>query len=379
MPIAGLGQPIEELQERVATILQGCSVSGCHVGPTPQMELDLRRDRFMMAVGRHAITRPDLQLIHPGQPDESYLVMKVEGADGIIGQRMPFDGEPLAEDDIATIREWVRRLGEEDAIHIPEPPVERHAFLGWRAVNLPTDRHVTPRTLLVSIAHRFNPRFDTGYDTFFGLDGSSVIFLSLGLGITDRLLVNLGRSNIDADVELNASYLILRQDDRSMPLSLAARGAVNWLSERPLEGSRLRGEAFKLTTQVILTRAFAGDRGGVALVPGVLFNPAIDEQGEPPLFTLGAAGRWRFRGNMSVLAEWVPIVTGYAQTSTFGNVNRFDSWGGGLEIATAGHVFQIVVTNSVGIATDQYLRGGDLDIRDGHFRLGFNIFRLINL
>jgi hypothetical protein len=78
----------------------------------------------------------------------------------------------------------------------------------------------------------------------------------------------------------------------------------------------------------------------------------------------------------------VPILSGYTETFTVGNFNRFDSWGGGIEIATGGHVFQIVVSNTVGLTSDQYLRGGDLDIADffdGEFRLGFNIFRVLDL
>ena len=37
--------------------------------------------------------------------------------------------------------------------------------------------------------------------------------------------------------------------------------------------------------------------------------------------------------------------------------------------------------NSVGLTTDHYLRGGDLDIAEffnGDFRIGFNIFRVLN-
>jgi hypothetical protein len=117
----------------------------------------------------------------------------------------------------------------------------------------------------------------------------------------------------------------------------------------------------------------------VAVVPGVLFNPASAEEDEGPLFTVGLGGRLNVHGSFALVGEWVPIVSGYARTNTFGNDNRFDSWAGGIEIATPGHVFQIVVSNSVGLATDQYLRGGDLDLRDAEMRLGFNIFRVLPL
>jgi hypothetical protein len=74
----------------------------------------------------------------------------------------------------------------------------------------------------------------------------------------------------------------------------------------------------------------------------------------------------------------VPIAGGYIRTSTFGNDIRFDRWGGGLVLRTRGRVFQIVVSNTVGLTTDQYMRGGDLDPEEGDMRLGFNIFRVLN-
>ena len=40
------------------------------------------------------------------------------------------------------------------------------------------------------------------------------------------------------------------------------------------------------------------------------------------------------------------------------------------------HVFQVYLTNSEGISTDQSMNGGDLDIRDGDMRVGFAIYRI---
>jgi len=379
-PVA-LAQTPAELETRVGEIFQrGCALSGCHVGPTPQMNLDLSREHFRSStVGQPALLRPDLQLIHPGEPDRSYLIMKLEGAEGIVGAPMPFEGNRLSQDEIDTVKAWVNSLAADEGASLEEPtPRQRYAFLGWRAVNLPTNRAVPTRTLLITIGHRFNPRIDTGYETFFGLDGSSIIFLSIGYALTDRLYLNLGRSNAENDVELNAQYAFMRQVDGGIPLSLSARQSINWLTEAPPGATVFRAEAVKLSTQIIVSRAF-DDRFGVMVVPGALFNQSASVNTDAILLTLGLGGRWRWRGNMSIIAEWIPILHGYQRTTTFGNQNRFDSWATGFEIATAGHVFQIVLTNSAGLATDHYLQGGDLDIRDGHVRLGFNIFRLINV
>ncbi len=48
-------------------------------------------------------------LVVPGDPDNSYLVQKLEGRSGIIGQRMPFNGPPfLTDGQILVIRRWIQ-------------------------------------------------------------------------------------------------------------------------------------------------------------------------------------------------------------------------------------------------------------------------------
>jgi hypothetical protein len=375
------GLSMTELEARVGTLMQqSCALSGCHAAPVPMMNLDLHRERFVMAtVNRAAVTRPDLKLVEPGQPGSSYLMMKIEGADGIVGSPMPFGGDRLSRDQIDLVRTWITRLGTEPPTEPGAEAREYYPFLGWRVINLPTSRRLAPWSLLITIGHRFNPRLDSGYETFFGLDGSGIIFLGLGFAVADGLAIHLGRSNADNDVEFGLQFELVRQMERGPPVSVGVRGTVNWFTERPLGGgSVFRPDAFKMSSQLVVSHAL-GHRAGLSLVPGILFNPAMEIDGEPPVITLGLGGRWRVAGNTSLLLEWVPVVSGFARTATFGNQNRFDSWGTGLEIATAGHVFQIVVTNSVGIATDQYMRGGDLDVSKAHVRLGFNIFRVINL
>lgn len=48
-------------------------------------------------------------LVVPGDPDGSYLIQKLEGRLGIVGQRMPFNGPPfLTDGQILVIRTWIR-------------------------------------------------------------------------------------------------------------------------------------------------------------------------------------------------------------------------------------------------------------------------------
>lgn len=61
-------------------------------------------------VGVKSVEAPDLVRVVPGDPDASYLVMKLEGthlAKGGTGAQMPFGAAPLPKETIAKIRQWI--------------------------------------------------------------------------------------------------------------------------------------------------------------------------------------------------------------------------------------------------------------------------------
>lgn len=94
------------VQERVFS--RSCALSGCHVGPSAPLGLDLSAGQaFGNTVGVRSLERPDLFRIEPGAPDASYLVMKVEGAPDIVGARMPLGREPLTDEQTGLLRDWI--------------------------------------------------------------------------------------------------------------------------------------------------------------------------------------------------------------------------------------------------------------------------------
>jgi hypothetical protein len=376
-----------DLDAKIADLFENrCARAGCHAGPVPQLGMELTRERFYGAiVDEPSVERPELKRVDPGNPKLSYLMMKLQGDPGIIGTPMPLVGDELTQAEIDLVRDWITSIDTVDQARKQTTVLaDRYPFYGWKIVNLPTTRTVDRNSFLFMISHRFNPKISDGYDAFYGIDGSGIIFIGLGYAFTDKLVAMLGRSNSDDNVEMWARYRLFEQSPdggwpagSGKPFSASVRTALNWVTAKPPGvNDRVRSEAFKFNAQLTLAREI-GDFG-VAVVPGVLFNPAEAVDGEDALITIGLGGRYRLSRNLAVVGEWVPIAGGYIRTSTFGNDIRFDSWGGGLEIRTSGHVFQIVVSNTVGLTTDQYMRGGDLDPEEGDMRLGFNIFRVLN-
>ena len=45
--------------------------------------------------------------VAPGNPDDSYLVIKLEGSSRMVGQQMPRGRDPLSAEQIGTVRQWI--------------------------------------------------------------------------------------------------------------------------------------------------------------------------------------------------------------------------------------------------------------------------------
>ncbi len=83
-----------------------CALSGCHSGGEPQAGLSLEGDFAARIVGVASGQRPDLKLVDPGNPNKSYLLIKVRGDDEIVSQQMP-PGNPLPAEQVEIIRAWI--------------------------------------------------------------------------------------------------------------------------------------------------------------------------------------------------------------------------------------------------------------------------------
>jgi hypothetical protein len=83
----------------------------CHTdqGRNPAGGLNLRADPYAALVNVPSREKPQLMRIQPGDPDNSYLIHKVEGGPNIVGARMPQNGPPfLAHEQVLVIRRWIQ-------------------------------------------------------------------------------------------------------------------------------------------------------------------------------------------------------------------------------------------------------------------------------
>jgi len=372
--LAAIGESARAQEESaafapVARLLQSrCAMPGCHAGPGAMQGMRLEADEiYRSTVNVHARTDGRYLRVSPGAPERSLLYLKLlsphEG--NYHGPRMPLSMDPLDQDQIALVRLWIESFPADLWGHPPAADgaaFPARTFQDAYLANLPTSEPLGRRTLEFRIVHRFKSAApDAGSHGLYGLDSGAWISLDVGYGLNDRLDLGLRRTNLDTDYEGYAKLAILAQSPGGAPLSLSLRGSVSDVRETG------RVNRTRLAAQAILARRF-GDRISLMLVPGYVTH-TDDLNGDVTGGTaaVGAGAEWRLTPRVALTGEWV------AQTA--GLKSPFHSGSIGLSMATARHVFHLLLTNTQGSHTDQYLPGGDLDAGDNEYRLGFNISR----
>ena len=281
------------------------------------------------------------------------------------GPRMPLTMNPLSADEIALVRQWVEAF---PADRWGGPPSTEatgrtpRTFQDSALVNLPTSDPLGRHALEFRILHRFKaPARDAGSRDFYGLDSDAWISIGLAYGLGRRVEVGLRRTNLQHDYEGYSKWVPIQQRTGGAPLSLALRGSVSNLRETNGFNRNRYG------AQAVLARRF-GDHLSLMLVPTyVTHTNYLDGTDTRGTGAVGVGGEWRLNSKWAVTGEWIAQLSGVQ--------NEFQSGSVGFSIATARHAFQIFATNTQGAHTDLYAPGGDLDLGDGDFRLGFNISR----
>ncbi len=95
---------------RILPMLQA-NCGGCHGGASPQAGLDLAGEGAWDTLMGASQQRPMMKLVQPGQPEKSYLWLKVAGDGSISGSRMPIDPlggtRELAQEDLDALQTWI--------------------------------------------------------------------------------------------------------------------------------------------------------------------------------------------------------------------------------------------------------------------------------
>ena len=258
------------------------------------------------------------------------------------------------------------------------------SFKTTRIVNGHSIENVAPGVLDFKISHRFAPVRNGIYDLF-GIDGASIRF-GLDYGITDRLMIGLGRNSREKIVDGFAKYKLLRQSSgkRNMPLSLIYLIDAQVKTVKFADDTRENFFSSRLfyTHQVLIGRKF-NESISLQLMPTLIHrNLVATPDDKNDVFSIGIAGRVKLNKRVAINAEYYYVPSGQIVSQTYVN-----SLSLGLDIETGGHVFQLHFTNSPDMSykgfitetQEDWFFKNDEDRWLSGLRFGFNISRVFTV
>jgi hypothetical protein len=253
------------------------------------------------------------------------------------------------------------------------------SFKSTRVINGHSLENTLHGVLDFRIGHRFG-FLNGGIGEFFGLD-QATIRLGLDYGITDRLMVGIGRSSFQKTLDGFVKYKFLRQCDAGceMPVTLAvvAASSMTTLRDELLPWYNADFENYfshrlGYSFQVIVGRKFS-EGLSMQLNPGVVHRNLVPTEDDlHDLYHLSGAGRAKLTKRLALTAEYFHVLEGLAD-------GRHNSLSIGFDIETGGHVFQLHFTNSTAMFERGFITETTGDWGRGDIHFGFNISRVFQV
>lgn len=226
-------------------------------------------------------------------------------------------------------------------------------------------------TLAFLIQHRFGTLNSGAYE-FFGLD-QAVLRLSFEYGLTNRLAVGVGRTNIDKTFDGFVKYRALRQSTgaRAMPISITlfASSSITTLKFTNAPTERTTASRVEYAYQALIARKFSPGLS-VQLMPMLIHRNYVAESAmQNDVYALGAGLRQKLTKRVAFTADYFYVLPGNTAD------NFRNALGVGFDIETGGHVFQLHLTNSKGMTEKFFVPQTTGNFFNGDIYFGFTVAR----
>ena len=254
----------------------------------------------------------------------------------------------------------------------------RATFKATRIMNGHSIERMPEGQLDFRIHHRFG-RINTGAYEFFGLDQAN-IHLSLEYGITDWLMIGVGRGSYEKTYDGFAKFSIFRQSTgkRNIPVSISYLTSMSANSLRWPDDERTYYFASRLSYvhQLLIGRKF-NTRFSLQIMPSMVHRNLVETELDPnDVFAIGIGGRMKITNRISFNAEYYYV---FKPRNDYGSKPVYNPLSVGFDIETGGHVFQLIFTNSVAMIEKGFITETTGQWGEGDIHFGFNISRVFTL
>ncbi|MFA9219939.1 MAG: DUF5777 family beta-barrel protein [Sediminibacterium sp.] len=248
-------------------------------------------------------------------------------------------------------------------------------FKTTRIINMHSVENAASGVMDFRISHRFG-FLNTGAYNLFGLD-QALMRIGLEYGVTDRLMVGFGRSNVNKAYDTFLKYKLLRQSSgkRNMPISVSyfASAVCNTVHWTDPNRDNYFSSRMQYTHQLLIARKFNNDLS-LQLTPTLVHKNLVPTlQDKNDILAVGFGGRYKLTQRFSVNGEYIYVLPNQI-TSTY-----YNSLSLGVDIETGGHVFQLHLTNSTSMLEPGFITESVGQWKNGGIHFGFNVSRVFTV
>lgn len=248
-------------------------------------------------------------------------------------------------------------------------------FKANRIINLHSIENTAKGVLDIKISHRFG-FVNGGFRELFGLDQAS-IRIGGDFGVTDRIMVGLGRSSFEKTYDGFLKLKLLRQStgSKKMPISASfmASTAIKTIEFQDPDRINYFSSRMYYVFQALLARKFNKSLS-LQLSPTLVHRNLVRTSEESnDVYALGFGGRYKISSRVSINAEYIyvfpdQLAPGYINSTSIG-----------FDIETGGHVFQLHFTNSTSMIEKGFITETIGQWSKGGIHFGFNVSRVFTL
>jgi hypothetical protein len=261
-------------------------------------------------------------------------------------------------------------LEEETTKKVPSE-IENSIFKGTRILNGHSVKNRKDKELEFMISHRFG-RVNLGFDELFGLDQANIRF-AFEYGLNDDLTIGIGRSSFEKTFDSFLKYSLIHQTkgEKSFPFAISLFGSIaaKTIKDYPPTDKRTFAESLFYVGQVLIARKVSSDFS-VQLTPTYIHRNTVKIAEDPhDIYALGFGSRLKISKRVSLNSEYF-----YAFNESM-SLNARNSLAFGVDIETGGHVFQLILSNSITMIEKSFIAETTGNFFGGDIHFGFNLSR----
>ena len=247
-----------------------------------------------------------------------------------------------------------------------------NTFKSTRIVNNHSVEIFSPKKLDLRISHRFG-LLNSGFYDLFGLDQAK-IRIGLEYGLVNNCMVGIGRSTFNKSYDGYLKYILLKQSKgiKNQPFSLVYLSSFNLNTLRKSQSDYPFLGRISYANQLMIASKISS-QFSIQVMPSIIhWNMVENNNQQNNIFILGAGFRYLITKSVSINSE-------YFYRFLRNSSDYYNSFSIGLDIETGGHVFQLHITNSMGMDEASFMTRTYNSWSSGGIHFGFNISREFNL